>query len=470
MTRGEWAAALPLLAKGSDSALKDLSRKELQPNPAPAARVQIADGWWTLAEKQPEPAHDVVRRHAVDLYTAARPGLTGAEAARVDARLPNAAVGSVTPGAGTTEVTPAPTTVASPAVGRPLPGGVGPVRAFPVAEGPAKGAQLSPDLRRVLVVAKHVTLFDLESGAEVATWAGWQGQLLPDGKRLVVEVGGKWRAIEAETGKESGVVADFPGGRGVVSADGSKLFVFKTGDKDPAVAVYDLKAPSEPKKFNRPPPADHIGLSTDGKDFAAAPSWTDFVLHVCDTATGKELWRAESGGGCDQLAFSRDGTRLLRRLHANPNVAVYDAKTGTVIAQCVGTKRCTDAALSSTGRFLVTAADDAAGVHLFDLGAVDKGKAKMLDWPQQSGGGQGLGTVNAVALSPDDHRVLAACKDKTLRLIDVQTGKQLAKFDHEGEILFAAFSPDGRLAVSGDEKAVRVWRLPDPAGGKPARH
>ena len=144
-------------------------------------------------------------------------------------------------------------------------------------------------------------------------------------------------------------------------------------------------------------------------------------------------------------------------------MSVHDARGGKSLVECVTSEWVTDAAMAGSDRFLVAGIGKGpAGISLYDLSAADKGKAKPMNWPQ---GPQDYG-VSAVALSPDDRRVLAACKDKALRLFDVQSGNLLAKFDHEGPVTCATFSADGHYAVAGDEKAVRLWRLPDPTNKK----
>src|SRR5207237_1423076 len=51
---GRWDEGLPLLAKGSDAALKTLAEKDLAKPPGGAALMALADGWWDLAYDQAE--------------------------------------------------------------------------------------------------------------------------------------------------------------------------------------------------------------------------------------------------------------------------------------------------------------------------------------------------------------------------------------------------------------------------------
>ncbi len=81
--------------------------------------------------------------------------------------------------------------------------------------------------------------------------------------------------------------------------------------------------------------------------------------------------------------------------------------------------------------------------------------------------------VMQVVFSPDGSRLLSGGLDRTLRLWDVATGEELQRIDSPGAILNLAFSPDGRLAVTGSgdsiltgsefqreiDRTVRVWNL-----------
>jgi WD40 repeat protein len=68
------------------------------------------------------------------------------------------------------------------------------------------------------------------------------------------------------------------------------------------------------------------------------------------------------------------------------------------------------------------------------------------------------GLVTAVAFSPDGKLALSGGADWTVRIWEVATGRQLHSLnEHVGEISCVAFSPDGRRAASGSVDDVRIW-------------
>jgi hypothetical protein len=95
--KGDWTAGLPLLAKGSDAALKALAAKDLADPSAVADQVTLGDGWWDLSEKESGPAREELRKRAAFWYARAAPQLTGLTKAKVEKRL--GSVDSRPPGA-----------------------------------------------------------------------------------------------------------------------------------------------------------------------------------------------------------------------------------------------------------------------------------------------------------------------------------------------------------------------------------
>jgi hypothetical protein len=85
--KGDWARGLPLLAKGSDPALKALAQKDLL-NPADAAaQMAVGDGWWDLSEKEASAAKDNLKDHACRWYAKAAERLTGLNRTKIERRL-----------------------------------------------------------------------------------------------------------------------------------------------------------------------------------------------------------------------------------------------------------------------------------------------------------------------------------------------------------------------------------------------
>jgi hypothetical protein len=85
------------------------------------------------------------------------------------------------------------------------------------------------------------------------------------------------------------------------------------------------------------------------------------------------------------------------------------------------------------------------------------------DWRLVLSGHEGL--VWSAAFSPDGSRIVTASSDKTTRVWDAATGKEIMVLrGHESFVNSAAFSPDGsRVVTASSDKTTRVW---DAAAGK----
>lgn len=69
--------------------------------------------------------------------------------------------------------------------------------------------------------------------------------------------------------------------------------------------------------------------------------------------------------------------------------------------------------------------------------------------------------VLAVAPSPDSNFVATGSKDKSAKLWEVSTGREVRSFlGHEASVTSLTFSPDGQFLITGsNDKSVRIWRV-----------
>jgi eukaryotic-like serine/threonine-protein kinase len=159
------------------------------------------------------------------------------------------------------------------------------------------------------------------------------------------------------------------------------------------------------------------------------------------------------------VAFSPDGSYLVTGKQDGA-VEIWDAAT----SQTVGTLDThkgpvRGVVFSKDGRHLISASSDGI-VKLWDAKRLDK---QYLDGTPEPRippirarvAGPGL----SVAFSPDGRRLATGGDQDTVKIWDVENGRELDTLrGHTGEVYALAFSPDGRwIASGGGDSIVKVW-------------
>ncbi|NJM06944.1 CHAT domain-containing protein [Candidatus Gracilibacteria bacterium] len=147
------------------------------------------------------------------------------------------------------------------------------------------------------------------------------------------------------------------------------------------------------------------------------------------------------------LAFSVDGSQLLTGDNVG-EVILWDVESGALLQQ-LGWQddQITSVALSADGRYGMSSSLNRDII----LWSLTSDEFFVLNGHSSA--------VRDVAFSPDSQLVLSASDDGTMRLWEVASGQELARYDdHPGAVTAVAFSSDGTRAFAGTTaNRVYVW-------------
>lgn len=237
------------------------------------------------------------------------------------------------------------------------------------------------------------------------------------------------------------------------SASGKRL---ATGGGDLTVRIWNVDTGLE---IARLPHSNNVKKVKFLVDESLLMTW-DYsqVARVWHIHKETEQYQFSHGGAIVDIVHpDRSG----RALTADGSIVnVWDTSTGLKIAkfQHVGNHR--SMALSSDGNQLVSIVSSAGShksfANVWDVNTQQKMFQLVHD-----------GSINQVIFSADNHRILTVSFDKTVRLWDSQSGREIVRIPHNNILEYVVLSNDGSLIaievnsrINGQEREeVHIWSV-----------
>ncbi len=219
-----------------------------------------------------------------------------------------------------------------------------------------------------------------------------------------------------------------------VLLDGGRAMVGVAG----SVEVLDLRTGRELWQLDAEATVTRMLVAADGTQLIVS---TRSGLNAYDAQTGERQWhRRIRTAGCRDIAYSPDGTQLLRPAEYG-TLAVYDVKSGTErVSEVEGALR--NLAFSPDGTHL-------AATHI--------DKLRLIRWPDlevERSQDTPFRRIIGLALSPQGDLVASA---SPLQIYDLSDGSTRAFFSEPGPNYGLAFSSDGRSLGAGAVRAVFMF-------------
>jgi WD40 repeat protein/DNA-binding SARP family transcriptional activator len=238
----------------------------------------------------------------------------------------------------------------------------------------------------------------------------------------------------------------------VVRGQSSRVFDvgFGPGDRvvsagdDGTVRIWDI---GSTQSWVEPAEPDTIDFSPDGRFLVSAAE--DGTVRIRDAATGRLLKSLPGPAGFTIARFSPAADELVIARSARSDVLTWSLPGGTptLVAQLPDGRGINAARFDSTGRRIVYA-DGKGGITV---------KGVRSDHSVSLGGAPK--DVWDVQVAPDGEHVAAATAIGKLLIwrLSQPARPEVVLTGHNGDINALAYSPDGRIVTAGSDRTARIW-------------
>ncbi len=423
LVRHDWEKAIPYLARGIDSDLKAVARRELDEPPSDAtSQVELADAWWDVAEATEDASQLAMFQRAAFWCRQAKPDLgSSLLAAKVAKRLDQFAEMEM--------------------------------------ESPKKPHRV-PDEKRAPgpKTARQGKLVDIgiENPDQIPVGKVREHSVNAEVRQVNTSADGRvyaaaaWSAgINCWSTSTGDVVLTMPNEQtfyGVSLSLEGKLAIY--GGRSPTLHVFDVATGEEVKAIPVLGWQFAQALSRDGKHLLVG---TERGPHLWDLARGAEVVRFRgSAGWVEDVCFSGD-ERFVGTASTDKTARVHLLPTGQEVGRFLGhSHHVRSIALSPDGRFAVSGGDD----KVARLWEVASGRELHRVEHREA--------VWGVAMTGNGRYALSTGGD--LQLWDLTNGRRVAQFEKAGTRV--ALLPDNRFALTARGGHVFLWRLPLTAAGQ----
>jgi WD40 repeat protein len=226
-------------------------------------------------------------------------------------------------------------------------------------------------------------------------------------------------------------------------------FLATAGD-DHTSRVYDAATGQELQRFQHPDVVRAVTFSNDGK--TVVTGCQDTRIYFWDTATGVGIRQFKRFAMAWSLSYSPDGRYLAAGASAGYTYLMDAATLAELSIFKADAFAISATVFTKDSRFLLTNSTHLTGgdksAHLWEV-ATGKDAVRFEGH---------LGSINSVAISPDQRFALTGSIDYSARLWDLATGKEIRRFEHSSDVHSVAFSADGRFIVTGcQDGATYLW-------------